>query len=230
MIAYAQLALPFDAAATQQVLAQTVQQWQQHYNVAYFEGGWTVLPLRSPGGMADNIVADLTHHQEYQDTVYLQYFPAIQQLLAQMQCPVMSVRLLNLQAGAVIKTHRDHELAFEKGEARLHFPVITNPDVEFYIKDERIVLAEGECWYINANLPHRVSNNGATNRIHLVIDCLVNDWLREQMQAAITIKQVPDQSPQELEAIIKQLRLQNTPTANQLADNLQQQLDHYPVQ
>jgi hypothetical protein len=34
----------------------------------------------------------------------------------------------------------------------------------------------GECWYINANLPHSVSNLGGTDRIHLVMDWVVNDW------------------------------------------------------
>ena len=34
----------------------------------------------------------------------------------------------------------------------------------------------GECWYANFNLPHFVSNEGDDDRIHLVIDCLRNDW------------------------------------------------------
>jgi hypothetical protein len=38
--------------------------------------------------------------------------------------------------------------------------------------------------YLNVNLPHRVAHRGAADRIHLVIDCVVNDWLREQLLAA----------------------------------------------
>jgi hypothetical protein len=37
---------------------------------------------------------------------------------------------------------------------------------------------EGECWYLNVNFPHKVANRGATDRVHLVIDCAVDDWLR----------------------------------------------------
>ena len=37
---------------------------------------------------------------------------------------------------------------------------------------------EGEAWYLNFSLEHSVRNGGATDRIHLVIDCIVNDWIR----------------------------------------------------
>jgi hypothetical protein len=37
---------------------------------------------------------------------------------------------------------------------------------------------EGEGWYLNLSLPHRVENNGTTDRVHLVIDYVVNEWMR----------------------------------------------------
>jgi hypothetical protein len=43
---------------------------------------------------------------------------------------------------------------------------------------------EGELWYLNVNQPHHVTNRSTTDRIHLVIDCVVNDWLREVLLAA----------------------------------------------
>jgi hypothetical protein len=61
--------------------------------------------------------------------------------------------------------------------------VATNPEVEFYVSGERIVMREGEAWYINFNLPHRIYNGGGTDRIHLVIDCEVNDWVRSVFYA-----------------------------------------------
>ena len=33
----------------------------------------------------------------------------------------------------------------------------------------------GEAWYLNLNLRHRVENVGSAARIHLVVDCVVND-------------------------------------------------------
>lgn len=224
MIRYAKLSLPFNVEAAQQELLCVKQNWQQHFNTFYFKGSWTALALRAPGGDHQNIIPDLIGDHLYQDTVYMQEFPAVQSLLASLHCPVMAVRFLNLQAGSVINPHRDKELAFEKGEARLHFPVKTNPDVAFYMEDERIYLNEGECWYINANLPHSVANNGLTDRIHLVVDCKVNNWLSDVIAGAERVSVKNDNSQAELLKIISELKLQNTDTANQLAAQLQQQL------
>ena len=50
--------------------------------------------------------------------------------------------------------------------------------VEFAVEGKALPMGEGECWYINFNLPHRIHNRGTTDRVHLVIDCVLNDWLR----------------------------------------------------
>ena len=92
----------------------------------------------------------------------------LQEVLSNFKCPLQAVRLLKLNVGAVIKEHRDAELGFEYGEIRLHIPVITHEEVEFYLDKERIQLQEGECWYMNFNLPHSIINKSKINRIHLV--------------------------------------------------------------
>jgi hypothetical protein len=56
--------------------------------------------------------------------------------------------------------------------------------VEFVLNQVRVIMNEGECWYLNLNEPHHVTNRGAADRIHLVVDCVVNDWLRDLMLAA----------------------------------------------
>jgi hypothetical protein len=103
-----------------------------------------------------------------------------------LRCPVGSVRLLRLSAGGQIREHRDEGLRMELGLARLHVPILTGQDVEFYLGAELVTMAPGECWYLNFDLPHRVQNLGTTERIHLVIDCEVNDWLRAQIIAGVT--------------------------------------------
>jgi hypothetical protein len=42
----------------------------------------------------------------------------------------------------------------------------------------------GEYWYLDFTLPHRVANRSDRSRIHLVIDCVVNPWLLEQLASA----------------------------------------------
>jgi len=135
---------------------------------------------------------------------------------------------MKLDPGAVIKEHTDHEMSFEDGEARFHIPVVTNRDVNFFIEDEKIVMGEGECWYLNLSLKHRVSNLGEASRIHLVIDCKVNDWIKDLLNSdaackkEISVKheEVP-YSEADKTKIIRQLRLLGTRVSNELADRLE---------
>jgi aspartyl/asparaginyl beta-hydroxylase (cupin superfamily) len=100
-------------------------------------------------------------------------------VLAGFSCPLLAVRLLRLKVGSRIREHTDLNLGYEDGEIRVHVPIHTNPGVEFYLAGQRVILNEGECWYINTSLPHRVVNAGEADRIHLVIDCVVDDWVRD---------------------------------------------------
>jgi hypothetical protein len=220
MIRFAKLPLTLDLSRLQAELKALPEHWSPHFNIKHYEGGWTVLALRAPGGKADQIIPDLIGDAAYMDTPLMQSCRAVKDLLQTMHCPVLSVRFLNLQAGAVIKPHRDLELAFENGEARLHFPVFTNDAVEFFVEEELVRMREGECWYINANLMHSVTNNGSSDRIHLVIDCEVNDWLREVFDSGEKNCVAADNT--QLLQVIEELRLQGTDAAMKLAKELEE--------
>jgi len=199
--------------------------WMPHYSTADYTGDWHVLPLRTPGGNSDNPFADLFSHEQFEHTTLLNNLPETSKFLEKIECEKLSVRLLNLHAGSVIKAHRDIELSFEQGEARLHVPIFTNPNVEFYVDEDRVVMNEGECWYINANIKHRVSNNGMADRIHLVIDCKVNEWLTKMItegrKKTVFLKKDPDTTKQ----IVMSLRMSNTSYANELADRMEVELN-----
>ncbi|MCY1022391.1 aspartyl/asparaginyl beta-hydroxylase domain-containing protein [Pyxidicoccus sp. MSG2] len=175
------LRLPFhfDAARLQEDLARLGPDiWVPHFNKRYYEGEWSGVPLRSIGGMEGRIYPDPTGRERYADTPLLARCPYFQEVLAAFQCPIGSARLLKLAAGAVIREHTDYNLGFEDGEVRLHIPIVTHPDVAFFLSGRRVVLQPGECWYLDFNLPHRVENPSDTDRVHLVLDCVVDDWLR----------------------------------------------------
>lgn len=222
MIKYAKLLLETNIEGLQANTANTLAVYtgKPHYNVTRYHGEWNVITLRSPGGSTDNITADLIGANAFANTALMLQMPSVQQLLSTLHCETMSVRLLNLKAGARIMPHRDNDLSFEHGEARLHIPIFTNPHVEFYIEDERIIMQPGECWYINANLTHHVFNGGTTDRVHLVIDCVVNDWLKDIFEQGEVTSAQPKQNIEETKKIIAELRLMNTETANKLADDL----------
>jgi hypothetical protein len=173
------LPFQFDVARLQADLAGILGEFVSHFNKTYYEGDWSAVPLRSVGGDPAHVYPDPTAKHAFADTPLLARCTYIPQVLAVLRCPMQSVRLLRLRAGSIIKEHRDFELGFEDGEVRLHIPIVTNPQLEFVLNGVRVVMNPGECWYLNVNLPHRVANHGATDRIHLVVDCVVNDWLRE---------------------------------------------------
>jgi aspartyl/asparaginyl beta-hydroxylase (cupin superfamily) len=224
MIQYAKLQVPLDIDAIRQEVDALTKAWVPHFNAHHYEGNWSVLSLRSTTGDASQIIPDLHEQLRFMDTALLSECPCIKALLQSFQCELMAVRLMNLQAGSVIKPHKDAELCFEKGEARVHIPIVTNDGVSFFSEDKLVRMQEGECWYINVNLRHSVSNEGSTDRIHLVIDCEVNEWLKELFQRAEIVMAKEENNPEETRKIINELRNQNTEISLQLASQLELQL------
>lgn len=228
IIKYLRLPFLFDATVMQQEVADLeFANWQLHYQKLHYDGDWSAIPLRSVDGIADNIIIAPQENAIYKDTALLDKCLYIKEILQQFNCPLHAVRLLKLNSGAVIKEHKDHELYFEKGEIRLHIPITTHPDVEFYLDKETVQLKEGECWYMNFNLPHSIINNSPIDRIHLVIDAVVNDWVKEQFALPGILKKeieepVYDNTSKKL--IIAQLRSMNTETGNRLADEMETSL------
>jgi hypothetical protein len=151
--------------------------WIPHFNIHYYEGDWSGIALRAP----DNDRADLFPDPDapsFINTAALDKCPSVRVVLETFECDTQSVRFLRLKPGSKIRLHRDYELSLEDGIARVHIPVRTSKEVEFYLDGERIEMLEGEAWYLNFNLYHSVENHGRDDRVHLVIDCVVNDWFR----------------------------------------------------
>jgi hypothetical protein len=153
--------------------------WHAHFNAGYHDGGWSGMAMRAYDGDATTLYNDPAADAAI-DTPLLASCPALAAALGAVACPIRSVRVLRLAAGAVIREHRDAGLRYEEGEARLHIPIVTNAAVDFVLDGDRHVMEAGECWYVNVDLPHRVNNRGNSERIHLVIDCVVDAWLRDQ--------------------------------------------------
>ena len=231
ILKYLQLPFFFDAGLLQQETdALTNMHWQPHYQVNHYEGEWSAIPLRSIAGKIDDIIISPDKNPDYRDTVFLDNSPYLQQVLHTFKCPLQAVRLLKLNAGSTIKEHRDAELNFERGEIRLHVPVCTHTDVEFFLDKEKIDLKEGECWYMNFNLPHAIKNNSTINRVHLVIDGVVNDWVKEIFASAgCPVKKeieytagIYDEATKK--QMIIQFRKMNTAISNKMADELEKEL------
>jgi hypothetical protein len=83
----------------------------------------------------------------------------------------------------VVLPHRDHDLSAELGFARIHIVIETNHAVDFRLNGTRVVMPQGSCWYLRLADEHAITNAGESERVHLVIDCTVNDWLRTQLRS-----------------------------------------------
>ena len=155
--------------------------WVDHPNHRDYQGGWNVLPLRTLEVHAQSHpilqAFALESPGKWQNLANLQHSPAILSLLSRLECPIKSARLMRLAAGAQIKPHRDRGLSMEYGEARLHLPLRTDPAVVFLVGGQAVPMREGELWYMNADLEHSVTNGSREERVHLVVDCEVNDWM-----------------------------------------------------
>jgi aspartyl/asparaginyl beta-hydroxylase len=180
MIKYCKFPMRFDAERLRRDLAAIQNgEWVPHFNQRYYDGDWSGVSLRSVGGKADSIYPNPAAAEPYLDTEMLARAPYVREVLSAIKCEKESVRFLRLAAGAKIKEHMDYFIGINEGVVRLHLPVITNPLIEFYLDNERVDMLAGELWYLDFGLKHRVENNSPHDRIHLVMDCKVNDWLLE---------------------------------------------------
>jgi hypothetical protein len=160
--------------------------WIDHFVKQNYDGDWGAIPLRAQAGATHPVMMIYSNPvgEKFEDTPFLARTPYIREVLQNFACPLRCVRLMRLMPGSNIKEHHDHNLAAEFGVARLHIPITTNPEVEFRLNDTRVLMQAGSVWYLRLSDPHSVANRGADDRVHLVIDAVVDDWLRAMLERA----------------------------------------------
>lgn len=176
------LPLAFDPAPLAADLAAFgEEEWIRHFVRSNYEGEWSVIPLRAAAGETHPIRLIGTHPlaESFVDTPWLARAPALRALLAGLACQLKAARLMRLTPGSRILEHEDHDPDAENGlgTARLHLPITTNEEVEFLLDRRPVAMRPGELWYLRLSEPHAVTNRGATDRVHLVVEVRLNDWL-----------------------------------------------------
>ncbi len=229
IIKYIKLPLHFDAAPMLAEVHNLSNVWLPHYNTSDYTGDWKAIPLRSVGGLSTQAVAAFNANNSFLDTELMGQCPVVKSVVDSLQCDKMAVRILNLRPNAVVKEHIDPGLCYEENEIRIHIPLSTNDEVEFYIDDEAVHPLPGECWYMNFNLKHRLANYGSTERIHLVIDCVVNDWVHQLFASCKeeNVKRIPAPEAFNIDdrrRIIEQLKGMGTETALSMAKTMEEEL------
>jgi hypothetical protein len=111
------------------------------------------------------------------DSELLQLAPHVREALERLRCAIQRVRLQSLGPAGLVAEHSDELMGIAAGLIRIHIPVVTNPDVFFYIDGQRCVWHAGELWYGDFSRLHKVANHGCEIRRHLVIDVYANDLI-----------------------------------------------------
>ena len=93
----------------------------------------------------------------------------IHQAIASFGEVVARSRLMRLAPGAQVAEHVDFNYHWVS-RVRIHIPIITNLQVNFYCGDESVHMAQGESWLFDSWRRHRVVNASDSARTHLVID------------------------------------------------------------
>ena len=205
-------------------------EWTAHPNRQAYSGVWEISSLTSPSGDSKEIVA--VENQEYIATGLLEKTSYIQTILNTFQTKIEAVRFMRLGANSIIKEHCDKGSCFEEGYARLHIPITTNDNVEFLLSGKNVKMNLGCCYYIDANKPHSVINNGDSDRVHLLIDCCVNDWLekifiKEGFEKTIYKYGNKSITDENVENIIASLLSLKTETSIKMAEELQKKRGDY---
>jgi hypothetical protein len=176
--------------------------WSDHYSSYNLRKSWSAISLKGftndphfiikPAEMSKKWKeenASLLSNQ-VRDTPAFSAFPSVQTLLNLLGCETQRIRFMKVRASdGGLSRHADitdKEAGATIGRiARLHIPIQTNPECLFQawqLNGTQLSkhLETGSLWYLDTRKPHAVSNrNGSQDRIHLVIDAVVNKQLQD---------------------------------------------------
>lgn len=174
--------------------------FQNHYSNYNKGRSWSALSLRGytseihriekPVEMSDKWKSAHAHEvYQLQNTSLYDEFPEVHILLNEFgDTNFHRIRFMRLAPGGGELTRHTDQVDPDSGGCvgnvgRFHLPISTNPDVKFfawntngYELEEH--MKEGEWWFLDTRKPHRVINNGKTDRIHLVVDVVITPELR----------------------------------------------------
>lgn len=147
----------------------------------YHKGGWVGISLHAANG--DYKETRLLEGVEYQKTEALQIAPYIESIIDSFNCDKHRIRLMTLESGKDIFWHIDDGDSLDEVTVRLHIPVITNEKVLFQISHENCNWRAGEFWYGDFSFPHRLYNGWDQDRVHLILDLVVNEKIEAMFPA-----------------------------------------------
>ncbi|UTY57068.1 aspartyl/asparaginyl beta-hydroxylase domain-containing protein [Massilia sp. erpn] len=90
---------------------------------------------------------------------------------------IVRMCLADLLPYAKVLEHKDDTEEVLLHTHRIHLPIISNPDVDFFIEEENFNLKVGNLYEFSNQQFHRVENRSGLNRIHLIFDYMTREVL-----------------------------------------------------
>lgn len=134
---------------------------------------WTGIALRSKDGRP----ASLGVGTKYYDTELMSELHYMRGFLDVVRSPLRRVRLLSLHPHQAIGWHVDPSPPGDETHVRLHLPILSSPKSLIEFEHGSYHLSVGHLWFIDVSQRHRALNMDESRRVHLVIDCVMDDWL-----------------------------------------------------
>tara|TARA_B100000131_G_scaffold318843_1_gene363528 strand:+ start:199 stop:1512 length:1314 start_codon:yes stop_codon:yes gene_type:complete len=172
-----------------------------HYSNYNKGNSWSGIVVRGYGGKEDFIIKPAEMNQKWrkenaeklewkvEDTPLRERLTEVEKFAKLLPFEHERIRILKLSQGeGELERHTDRqdvEAGIGDGQwARLHFPLKTNPKVEFtqWNCDGSVTkskMGKGELWYLDMRKPHTAINFGEEDRYHLIIDVKSGPELRK---------------------------------------------------
>ena len=149
----------------------------------YQSGGWhTAMLYNGSGNAAVNEIAE----GHAKPTEIMEQLPQTKAFLEKLGLDYFAVRVAKADPGAYLWEHKDYIELGASNKLRLHLPVKSNPQACMQFSNFSVQMATGYLWKLSPVVNHAISNEGPEERIHLILDCYVNENL-ENMVARETL-------------------------------------------
>ena len=176
--------------------------WQEPYP-EYGSDGLKVATLLNHTGEQENF--DYHDCAKPNATPLLLKLTELHKFLSETGFNIMGSRLLRLDPGTFLHEHRDFVYLENVPRYRLHMPLITNDQAFITSPGLNVHFKKGYLWKLDPKQTiHSACNFGTTPRIHLMIDC----YVEEKLQALLDQQFLDQDALHKLPTLTEELRPQ----------------------
>jgi Aspartyl/Asparaginyl beta-hydroxylase len=164
----------FDVSKIKSILVAYKEEWeknksrQERYKL--FHGDSKNIFITDIDAMWDGVGYPLVRH-EVEEDLKKHTLEIVASLEQQLGGKVGKSLYINLPAGKKVNPHVDMGY-YLSSVHRLHIPIMTHDDVDFFVDGEKFNMKQGTCYELNNVRTHAVDNRSTVDRIHLLVDIM----------------------------------------------------------